>query len=239
MLRKLEYDESVKRASIAGFALLGLVCFAVAANAQIHAAPPSVTSLGFGGQPISGVFPSVTSLGPNGFTFNPAFPNSRPFPLMNPGFPFTGHHHHHHNGDFFPGGAVYAVPYYVYDSGEEAANEAPDEQYNGGPTIFDRRGPGYPIEPKAPPYMEREPAQATNEPSPPATTPVHDEPQTVLIFKDGHQLEVENYAIVGDTLYNLTGGQRHKIALADLDLDATTKQNDDRGIDFQLPSASD
>jgi len=58
------------------------------------------------------------------------------------------------------------------------------------------------------------------------------------VFKDGHQLEVENYAIVGSTLYDLTEGQRRKIPLSDLDLDATTKQNDERGIDFQVPSGS-
>ena len=58
----------------------------------------------------------------------------------------------------------------------------------------------------------------------------------MLVFKDGHQLEVSNYAIVGSTLYDLTVGRRHKIALADLDLTATAKQNDDRGIDFQVPA---
>ncbi len=58
---------------------------------------------------------------------------------------------------------------------------------------------------------------------------------TVLVFKDGHQSEVENYAIFGQTLFDLTPGHRRKIALADLDLVATEKQNDDRGVTFQLP----
>ena len=62
-----------------------------------------------------------------------------------------------------------------------------------------------------------------------------DQPQTVLIFKDGHQLEVQNYAVIGDMLYDLTPGRHHKIALADLDLTSTAQQNDDRGIDFRLP----
>ena len=57
----------------------------------------------------------------------------------------------------------------------------------------------------------------------------------MLVFKDGHQLEVQNYAVIGDTLYDLTPGRHHKILLADLDLTSTTKQNDDRGIDFRLP----
>jgi len=60
----------------------------------------------------------------------------------------------------------------------------------------------------------------------------------VLIFKDGHQLEVENYAIVGGTLYDLTEGRKHKIALDDLDLTATAKQNESRGVDFQIPGTS-
>ena len=60
----------------------------------------------------------------------------------------------------------------------------------------------------------------------------------MLVFKDGHQLEVENYAIVGATLYDLTEGHRRKVALSDLDLTSTAKQNDDRGIDFHLPAGA-
>jgi hypothetical protein len=71
-----------------------------------------------------------------------------------------------------------------------------------------------------------------------APLPVADEPGTMLVFKDGRQLEVKNYAIQGDLLYDLTGGRPRKIALTDLDLPATQKQNDDRGIDFQLPAVS-
>jgi hypothetical protein len=36
-------------------------------------------------------------------------------------------------------------------------------------------------------------------------------------------------------LYDFTG-IRHKIALFDLDLSATAKENDDRGIDFRVPA---
>ena len=62
-----------------------------------------------------------------------------------------------------------------------------------------------------------------------------DQPETVLIFKDGHRAEIRNYAIVGDVLYDFTS-VRHRIALADLDLSATTKENDERGIDFHVPA---
>jgi hypothetical protein len=136
------------------------------------------------------------------------------------------------------------MPYYgYYNSGDDTAETPPDEQYNGGPTVFDRRGPG--TFPAPAPYADR--ARSDNmQPEPPSApapqpeaTPASDQPQTVLIFKDGHQLEVANYAIVGSTLYDLTDGRRHKVALADLDLTATAKQNDDRGIDFQLPAHSE
>jgi hypothetical protein len=66
--------------------------------------------------------------------------------------------------------------------------------------------------------------------------PVADQPGTVLVFRDGHSVEVKNYAIVGDTIYDFSQGSRHKIALADLDLSATEQQNDARGLDFRLPT---
>lgn len=49
-------------------------------------------------------------------------------------------------------------------------------------------------------------------------------------------MEIGNYVIVGNTLFNLSGEYRqYKIALADIDLDATVKANEDRGIEFHLP----
>jgi hypothetical protein len=63
-------------------------------------------------------------------------------------------------------------------------------------------------------------------------------PATVLIFRDQHRQEVGNYAIVGQTLWSF-GPRTQKIPLADLDLAATTKANDDRGLTFHVPSASE
>jgi hypothetical protein len=252
MFRKLEYHGGVKRlnraAAVASAGLLLLITVAPKAPAQINAAPPSVTSLGFGGRAINGTPPSVTSLGPLGPTFNPAFPNSRPVFGVNPFQPGNGHHHHHGNGNgFVPWGwgvGYYAVPYGYYDQGDDAADAQPEDQYNGGPTIFDRRGTGRATRPPDTSYVERMPAESASaapgpEPVPPSETAVAPEqPLTVLVFKDGHQVEVENYAIVGSTLYDFSEGHRRRIPLSDLDLDATTKQNDARGIDFQVPSGS-
>jgi len=60
-------------------------------------------------------------------------------------------------------------------------------------------------------------------------------PATVLVFHDQHSQEVQNYAIVGQTLWVFTPQRTQKIPLADLDIPATIKVNDDRGVDFRLP----
>ena len=65
-----------------------------------------------------------------------------------------------------------------------------------------------------------------------------DVPATVLIFRDQHQQEVRNYAIVGQTLWSF-GPRTQKIPLADLNLAATTKANDDRGLTFRVPAANE
>jgi hypothetical protein len=248
MAWKQEYDNAVKYlGGVSAGLVLGVLLVSTAA-AQINAAPPSVTSLGFGGRAINGTPPSVTSLGPLGYTpgFNPAFPNSRPTFGFSPFQPQNGRHRHHGNG-FVPWGwgvGYYAVPYGYYDQGDEAADAQPEDQYNGGPTIFDRRGLGRVPKPPDTAYADRTPAESASAAPEPESTPqpeiapAPEQPQTVLVFKDGHQVEVANYAIVGTTLYDLSDGRRHKIPLSDLDLDATTKENDQRGIDFQVPAGS-
>jgi hypothetical protein len=60
-------------------------------------------------------------------------------------------------------------------------------------------------------------------------------PATVLVFRDQHQQEVRNYAIAGGTLWVLSEQAAKKIPLAELDLAATTKANDERGVEFQVP----
>jgi hypothetical protein len=256
MVSTMGYDSNVKRLNSATVAALALVLSAwffltCAAHAQINGTPASVTSINSGGHFNStpGVPASITSLGPNGvqpknqfFTqptccFNPLIPsNSNPRGEQ-------GHHHRNHTGQFFPGGGAVYVPYAypvpVGDDGGDAVEDRPEDDYRGGPTIFDRRGPGQPAPNYADAYSPRHRRPETETeavPSPPAAeTPVPDQPQTVLVFKDGHQLEVQNYAVIGDTLYDLTPGRHHKILIADLDLPITMKQNDERGIDFRLP----
>ena len=60
--------------------------------------------------------------------------------------------------------------------------------------------------------------------------------RTLLIFKDGRHIEVSNYAIMGTTVY-VFSGDRRKIPLGELDVDATIKANEQRGTDFHVPPA--
>jgi hypothetical protein len=60
-------------------------------------------------------------------------------------------------------------------------------------------------------------------------------PATALVYRDQHVEEVRNYAIAGGTLWVLNEQTAKKIPLAQLDLPATVKMNDDRGVDFQVP----
>ncbi|MGC2793592.1 MAG: hypothetical protein WA899_16320 [Candidatus Sulfotelmatobacter sp.] len=81
-------------------------------------------------------------------------------------------------------------------------------------------------------------------PSPPREHSEHAElneaaPATVLVFRDEHKQEVKNYAIVGQMLWVFDLQHTQKIPLSDLDLPATAKANDARGVDFQLPGASE
>jgi hypothetical protein len=147
--------------------------------------------------------------------------------------------------DFLPP-VVYAVPVpYAVDMSsasddnddagdDEARPDDHDPNYRGGPTIFDRRGSGAtsyipPVKNVPNPHSAASDVDVSAADPEPAPVP------TLLIFKDGRKLELGNYAIVGTTLFDLTPGHSRRVALADLDLEATRQQNEDRGVTFQLP----
>jgi hypothetical protein len=214
-------------------------------QAQIHGTAPSVTSIGFGpGINPPGVPASVTSLGPNGFA--PGFNNCcvSPFFISRPPLAIDArrlHHHHQFNNITGPIYVPYAVPYPVPydDTGDYGSAEVDSASSRAVPAVHDR-GATYRDE-----ALATRPHRTFADPDPkPAALPVASDipepmvaaqPATVLIFKNGQQSEVLNYAIVGDTLFDFTDGRSHKIPLSDLDLPATQKANDDRGVDFRIP----
>ena len=206
--------------------------------------PASVTAFGFGGHPgFHGVPASVTSLGfgaRNNFRGVPGSVTSVGFGDGRRGFherPLETRHRHHNDfrspfyGGYY-GYAPYAYPYYLnsedYNQDDSPANNAPEvRDYRGDD---DRK------------VLEEDyraglnPSQEQISQSP--AQPVAAQPSTVLIFKDGHQQEISNYAIVGDVLYELSDQRSKKVQLADLDLTATIKENDQRGVEFQVPAAT-
>jgi hypothetical protein len=241
MSSQLEYHIYVRLPIPASVALFGLSLLALPlisvsnSHAQTNGTPTSVTSQGFGGaHPITAPFPMGGTLPGH------QVPNTGSRVTFSTSAPNPGHgdgHHHHHSGGR-PLLYAYPVPYAVdlgptEDQSEDNSDAAADDRdanYQGGPTVFDRRGSGadsyVPPEKSAPPhrsaYAEADPPEPPREP-------------TLLVFKDGHQLEVGNYAIVGTTLFDLSPGHTRKVLLADLDLAATQRQNDDRGVTFQIP----
>ena len=71
--------------------------------------------------------------------------------------------------------------------------------------------------------------EARNQPA------VDKEPETALVFRDQHVEEVRNYAISGGMIWVFKEQAAKRIPLAQLDIPATVRMNDDRGVDFQVP----
>jgi hypothetical protein len=226
--------------SLALFSLLALpAIFVSTSQAQINGAPASVTSPGFGGRAVNGPPSSVTSLGPRGYAPNSWVTFSTPSPSRHG----DAHHHRHHFVDSIPA-VAYAVPVpYPVDIGatdgatdydDAASADDRDPNYQGGPTVFDRRGSG--ASSYIPPVQNVPTPRAVHGADGSGVDPDPPQAPTLLIFKDGRKLEVGNYAIIGATLFDLTPGHARKVPLADLDLEATLKENDNRGVTFQMPS---
>lgn len=144
----------------------------------------------------------------------------------------------------YPWGAYYPYwgdgydPYYhEYDHDDDSADAADRERPQDAQMAPPWGGYGYPYPYMPPPPTAPRPAAS----EPQAGTPII--PPAVLIFRNKHKQEIQSYAIVGRTLWNFTTPQQiEKISLADLDLPATIKANNERGRSFVIPtrrSASD
>ena len=133
----------------------------------------------------------------------------------------------------------------------QSSRREQDTSYPPAPTIFEnrpeapyRRSAEYPESTRAEDsrygthYLdsrerERESAKAEPERAAEPEKAAESNP-TVLVFRDGREQEITNYAIMGKTLFVLSG-ERMKIPVSELDLDATIAANDKRGIDFRVP----
>lgn len=178
---------------------------------------PSGFNRGFGSSPQNFFFGS-------GFGRNPRFGF---FPGRSP-FRFGQSRHGSFGGSAY--GSQYDAPYYygypLVAQTAPASTYYPEEYYEHGALQRDidvLTGRVDRLEEWAAP-VRRSPRsnQATDTPM-----------TTILVFQDQHVREVQDYAIVGETLWVLNEEQADKIPLSDLDLEATTNFNDQRGIGFK------
>lgn len=132
----------------------------------------------------------------------------------------------------------YAAPYAADDDAEGGSSDQASYPYASGAQNADvmQRPPHRDMTARA--ATDGEPVAGDPTPAAEPPVPVAAQPPTILVFKDGHRSEVLNYAVVGDTLFDFGADRTHKILLADLDLAATRKVNDDRGVDFQIPAGA-
>jgi hypothetical protein len=125
---------------------------------------------------------------------------------------------------------AYALPY--GDEQDDAGGSQPaPQQADYGDQLVNDYGPAAPqMAANAPPPFRPAYQEQTE------FAPVHPQPITTLIFKDGRPpVKVQNYALTPSTLYALDGESRKEIPLSLLDVPATVTANRDAGVDFALP----
>jgi hypothetical protein len=150
--------------------------------------------------------------------------------------------HHGEGGYYYPVYVPYTVPVIVEPVAPETEAVAADSEEPPAMTVFENR----------PTTLVRPPTQAPIDDSRvyhPGTTSAapsdaaapaesSQRPPIVLVYKDGHERDLQNYAIVGNFVYEISGYTSQKIAIADLNIPATVKANEERGVEFSLPSTS-
>jgi len=208
------------------------------APARFGGAPGTSTRFG-GGMQFAGGF-HAPQHGPNRF---------HPHPTSN-------HVHHHHGFNFVPavnfryryplyyGG--YSSPWYwdwgsSYDSYESSQNDYAQRQMLRQIDDLsqevqrlrqEQEYSGLTASSAAPPSPMPTPApQATVEPP-----KIDSGLPVVLVFFDQKIQEIKNYAVINEMLVVFDGTRTRKIPLRDVDLAATMKLNDERGVDFQIPN---
>ncbi len=189
-----------------------------------------------------GNFPGVCS--PLAGCFRPA--RFTPFGSR---FVFDRQHRHRFIGGAFAfetgvptwGGYGYGTPYYLdssYDQDEAMQAQAADRQRMIDEINFDRRRDMELQRQLAELQAAQEASLARQQNAQPAPAQPRPEAQpmpAVLVFRDGRQMQVENYVITADRLFTLGPDQHRTIQLSDLDLNATVKANQDRGVSFAVP----
>jgi hypothetical protein len=162
------------------------------------------------------------------------------------GTPFhdTARRHGHGRNSFFYGGWPYWPPDYYEDSYEpEAVSQPTVPPQTAVQEVRQEPIPGAVLLELQGDQWVKVSRFATATPTTQSVAPAAAGklPPAIIVFRDGRSEELMSYSIIGTTLYTkadylTTGAWTRKVLLADLDLPATIKQNQDRGLKFDLPS---
>jgi hypothetical protein len=232
------------------FAITMLVAIAIAPlglEGQMRGARPSASRpMGgfhgsFGGRagpvgrPAFGGFAGPTAFHhPTGFNGFVGFHNGFFFP-----------HQFHHRFPFiqpwiiyYPYYPIYSSPYYggfyggsYYQASDEQPATSGNVDYQLGAEIGSLK------EEVARLRDEITAREQARPPAPQTRSYVEEEkpPTTTLVFRDGHRSEIQNYAIVGQTLWVFTEARAKKIPISELNIEATKNVNAARGVEVRFP----
>jgi hypothetical protein len=84
-------------------------------------------------------------------------------------------------------------------------------------------------------YMRQEQSRQAQARQPGVSLSARSAASTTFVFRDGHRMSTENYAIAGQTLWVFNERVAKKFPLSDLDRNATEQVNADNGVDVRLP----
>jgi hypothetical protein len=180
------------------------------------------------------------------FNPNPQVPGNPQFPRH---YRHAGVAHRIGNRGFrtgiVPAIVPYYVPYYmpapayplVYPAAAQPEALSGDNEPDYGSEANDAAADPPAVDPAVKPNNAVAPVPAPDPPADAAAASAQEE-ATILIFRDGHRMELHNYAIVGDQILNFSNSGPRKIPLNELDLAATQHANDDRGVEFLVPVAT-
>ena len=176
------------------------------------------------------------------------------FRSARPGIVGGFRHHGFHNNRFFS--PFWSTAFWWGDGYSGTGDEVVVQQ--PAPVVVQQAAPVQEAKPANPLLIELQgdhfvrltgndvnPTVATASAAQPIGAETHaDLPPAVLVFRDGRRQEVSSYSIIGPALYAsgsywTNGYWTQKILLADLDLPATLQANQERGVNFVLPSSPD
>jgi hypothetical protein len=165
--------------------------------------------------------------------FGSGFFNSGFFPWGGFGLPFYGGY------PIYYGGYGYPLDYDQYYNQSQAASPSPQayqqDAYQQGVMSQQVQDLTNEVE-RLRSEMDARNRETSRAYAPVQERPVQELPLNVtLVLRDGRRMQIHNYAIVGHTIWIFDEQTAKKMTLAQLDLNATKRVNEENGVLFLLP----